>query len=58
MLEFDNRPEELLGFLRRADQANTKLAVFVHSFFGGYLSTWAAYLPRRVQPRYRLRLLP
>jgi hypothetical protein len=42
MRDFDNRPEELFAYFRREDQANSKLAIFVHGFFGSYLSTWGA----------------
>jgi pimeloyl-ACP methyl ester carboxylesterase len=45
---FDDRSTQHWAFLKRADPitptdpANTKLAVFVHGFRGGYLSTWGA----------------
>jgi len=48
MRHFDDRSTRHWAFLERSDKptrvdpANTKLAVFVHGFRGGYLSTWGA----------------
>jgi hypothetical protein len=38
--EFLNRNLELWALIRRTDQPNTKLVVFVHGFRGDYLTTW------------------
>ena len=42
MRDFDDRSRERWALFKRKDQANTKLAIFVHGFCGGYLSTWGA----------------
>ncbi|HEX8350070.1 MAG TPA: hypothetical protein VF598_08905 [Hymenobacter sp.] len=39
MREFQNRPKEQWAFLRRSTP-NVKLAIFIHGFYGNYLSTW------------------
>lgn len=40
MLALLNRSQEHWALLRSTDQPNTNLALFVHGFRGGYLSTW------------------
>lgn len=42
MRTFHDRQLERWAFIDRTDAANTKLAIFVHGFRGGYLSTWGA----------------
>lgn len=39
MREFTNRPKEQWAFLQR-NAPNVKLAIFIHGFYGDYLSTW------------------
>jgi triacylglycerol esterase/lipase EstA (alpha/beta hydrolase family) len=39
MRELDNRPKEHWALLSRVSP-NVKLAIFVHGFYGNYLSTW------------------
>jgi pimeloyl-ACP methyl ester carboxylesterase len=38
--EFFDRQKELWAYVRRSDKSNTKLVIFVHGFWGSYLSTW------------------
>lgn len=38
--KFFDRQKELWAYVRRSDTANTKLVIFVHGFWGSYLSTW------------------
>ncbi len=38
--EFLDRSAQRWALIRRIDQANTNLAIFVHGFRGNYLSTW------------------
>jgi hypothetical protein len=38
--DFVNRSAERWALIRRTDQLNTRLAVFVHGFRGDYLTTW------------------
>lgn len=40
MRKFYDRPEEKWAFIRREDRKNKRLAVFIHGFYGNYLSTW------------------
>jgi pimeloyl-ACP methyl ester carboxylesterase len=42
--ELCNRSKERWAFIRRTDQLNSQLAIFVHGFIGDYLKTWG-YLP-------------
>ena len=35
-----HRNDEAWALLRRTDQANKKLALFIHGFKGNYLTTW------------------
>lgn len=35
-----NRNDEAWALVRRMDQANNKLALFIHGFYGNYLTTW------------------
>ena len=37
---FSDRQTELWAFIKRADRKNSKLAIFIHGWRGGYLSTW------------------
>lgn len=40
MRELLHRNEQAWALIRRTDQANANLAVFVHGFLGNYLTTW------------------
>ena len=42
MRELRDRNDEQWALLPREDQANTKIAIFVHGFIGAYLGTWGA----------------
>src|ERR1044071_4972301 len=48
MREFLNRSKEYRALIRSQDKSNTQLAIFVHGFKGGYLSTWGK-LPDLIQ---------
>jgi hypothetical protein len=40
MRELLNRNEQNWALIRRTDQSNTSLALFIHGFYGNYLTTW------------------
>lgn len=42
MRDFINRSKEQFAFLHTAGQPRVKLAIFVHGFRGGYLTTWGS----------------
>lgn len=40
MRKFSDRPNEQWAFIQKDGNANKKLAIFIHGFYGNYLSTW------------------